>query len=139
MKKRFILAAFTCVFALLLTGCKSEFEKIRASGDTDLIYKKAFELYEQEEYLRAQTLFELIIPAYRGRPELKSIDQHPDRPVISFPCRCSVERSWNSRNHMSRRRRAEVLISRTSGRESAKQAPVDGVRAATESDTSIFS
>ncbi len=64
---------FATAIFLLLGGCKSEFEKIRASGDTELIHKKAFELYEQEEYLRSQTLFELIIPAYRGRPELEKI------------------------------------------------------------------
>ena len=74
MKKRLIFPLFTIVFVLLLgSGCKSEFEKIRASGDSELIHKKAFDLYEQEEYLRAQTLFELIIPAYRGRPELEKI------------------------------------------------------------------
>ncbi len=61
------------LFALLAVGCKSEFEKIRGSGDTDQIYTKAFAYYEQEEYLRAQTLLELIIPAYRGKPELEKI------------------------------------------------------------------
>ncbi len=73
MKKRFVFAYFLAVFAILSTGCKSEFEKIRASGNTDLIYKKAFEYYEQGEFLRAQTLFELIIPAYRGKPELEKV------------------------------------------------------------------
>ncbi|MEO1257939.1 MAG: outer membrane protein assembly factor BamD [Bacteroidota bacterium] len=74
MKKRLIFPSVFAVLALLFLGsCKSEYEKIRASGDTELIHKKAFELYEQEEYLRAQTLFELIIPAYRGRPELEKI------------------------------------------------------------------
>ena len=73
MKKRLIFPSFAIIIVLLLGGCKSEFEKIRASGDTELIHKKAFDLYEQEEYLRAQTLFELIIPAYRGRPELEKI------------------------------------------------------------------
>lgn len=75
MKKRLFqswlfLLAFTLLTAL---GCKSEFEKIRGSGDTDSIYAKAFVYYEQEEYLRAQTLLELIIPAYRGKPELEKI------------------------------------------------------------------
>lgn len=73
MKKKLIFPIYMIVFVLLLGSCKSEFEKIRASGDTELIHKKAFELYEQEEYMRAQTLFELIIPAYRGRPELEKI------------------------------------------------------------------
>ena len=73
MKKRFVFACFLAVFAALSFGCKSEYEKIRASGNTDLVYKKAFEYYEQQEYLRAQTLFELIIPVYRGKPELEKI------------------------------------------------------------------
>lgn len=73
MKKRFVFTYMLAGFGLLITSCKSEFEKIRASGDTDKIYTKAFEYYEQEEYLRAQTLFELIIPAYRGKPELEKI------------------------------------------------------------------
>lgn len=64
---------FMAVFAAVGLGCKSEFEKIRASGDTDLIYKQAFAYYEQQEFQRAQTLFELIIPAYRGKPELEKI------------------------------------------------------------------
>lgn len=73
MKKRYFFLFIIIVIGLSATGCKSEFEKIRASGDTELIHKKAFELYDQEEYLRAQSLFELIIPAYRGRPELEKI------------------------------------------------------------------
>ena len=64
---------FVCLVSFLGTGCKSNFEKIRASGDTDLIYKTAFDLFEAEEYMRSQTLFELIIPQYRGQKELEKI------------------------------------------------------------------
>lgn len=73
MKKRLVQFLFLSAFALLSIGCKSEFEKIRGSGDTDKMYAKAFEYYDQEEYMRAQTLLELIIPAYRGKPELEKI------------------------------------------------------------------
>ncbi|MBK9018403.1 MAG: outer membrane protein assembly factor BamD [Saprospiraceae bacterium] len=73
MKKRLVQLLFLSAFALLSVGCKSEFEKIRGSGDTDKMYAKAFEYFEQEEYMRAQTLLELIIPAYRGKPELEKI------------------------------------------------------------------
>ncbi len=73
MKKRLVQMLLLPVFALFAVGCKSEFEKIRGSGDTDKMYTKAFQYYEQEEYLRAQTLLELIIPAYRGKPELEKI------------------------------------------------------------------
>lgn len=72
MKNQVVFILF--IFVLIIgTGCKSGFEKIRASGDTELIYKKAFEYFETEEYQRSQTLFELIIPAYRGKAELEDI------------------------------------------------------------------
>jgi outer membrane protein assembly factor BamD len=73
MKKRLVQILSLLVIALLAFSCKSEYEKIRGSGDTDKMYTKAFEYYEQGEYLRAQTLLELIIPAYRGKPELEKI------------------------------------------------------------------
>jgi outer membrane protein assembly factor BamD len=73
MKKKFVFLCLAAGLILLMGSCKSEFEKVRASGDTDLIYKKAFDYYDQGEYLRAQALFELIIPAYRGRPELEKV------------------------------------------------------------------
>jgi len=59
--------------ATLLSGCKTEFEKIRSSTDSKLIYKKALEYYENEEYMRAQTLFELIVGSYRGQKEAEDL------------------------------------------------------------------
>jgi outer membrane protein assembly factor BamD len=61
------------IAVLLLPGCKSEFEKIRTSGDADSIYQSAIKLYDQGEYLKAQTLFELVIGAFRGRKELEEV------------------------------------------------------------------
>ncbi len=54
---------------LFLTACKSEFEKIRISGDVDKILNKAFSYYEKEEYLKSQTLFELVLSSIKGRTE----------------------------------------------------------------------
>lgn len=71
MKKTSWVFAVLLVFSLV--GCKSEFEKIRTSGDADSIYKSAMDLYDRGEYLKAQTLFELVIGAYRGRPELEEV------------------------------------------------------------------
>ena len=53
----------------LTVSCKSTYEKIRTSGDADLILKNAFENYDQEQYLRAQTLFELVLTNIRGKAE----------------------------------------------------------------------
>lgn len=59
---------------LFLFGCKSEYETVRTSGDPELILKKAYEYYEQEEYQRAQSLMELIISVYRGRAEAEDLN-----------------------------------------------------------------
>ena len=56
-----------------LTSCKTEFETIRASGDTKLLFSKANEFYEAKEYLKAQSLYELIIGSYRGKKEAEQI------------------------------------------------------------------
>ncbi len=67
---------FFCLMAFLAIGfssCKSEFETIRVSNDPELLYKKAFEYYEKEQYLKAQTLFELIISGLRGKVEAEKV------------------------------------------------------------------
>lgn len=59
--------------ALSLFSCKTEFETIRTSNDNELIFKKANEYYEKEDYVKAQGLFELAIPAYRGKQEAEDL------------------------------------------------------------------
>jgi outer membrane protein assembly factor BamD len=54
---------------LLLSSCKTEFERVRTSGDPAVTLKKAFEYYEKEEWQRSQTLFELVINNVRGLPD----------------------------------------------------------------------
>lgn len=64
------------IWVLFLTSfvsCKSEFERIRISQDVDLIYKESMEYYEDRDYIKAQTLFELVIPAFRGKKELEDL------------------------------------------------------------------
>ena len=61
-------------FAILLIGsCKSEFEKIRASGDPKMVLAKANAYYANEDYQKAQTLYELVIASYRGQIEAEDI------------------------------------------------------------------
>lgn len=68
MKKTALFFGF---FVLLigLVACKSEFEKIRTSGNGDLVLKKAFEYYDKKEYQRALTLFDLVLNSLRGQKE----------------------------------------------------------------------
>ena len=50
----------------LAPACKSSYEKIRTSGDAELILTKAFEFYEKKQYQRALTLFDLVLNTLRG-------------------------------------------------------------------------
>ncbi len=59
--------------SLMIISCKSEFESVRTSNNPELIYKKALEFYDQEEWLKAQTLLELSIPNFRGKEEAEEL------------------------------------------------------------------
>ena len=64
---------FFFLVALIAASCKSEFEKIRTSGDPETLYTKAFEYYEEGDYQKAQALLELVISSYRGQKEAEEI------------------------------------------------------------------
>lgn len=66
----FLLAGFVFI---MTSACRSEFERIRTSGEPELLYKKAFVYYDEGEYQKAQTLLELVVSAYRGRQESEEI------------------------------------------------------------------
>lgn len=57
----------------LLMSCQSEFEKVRTSGDPELLYKSALAYYEEGSYQKAQSLLELVISSYRGQKEAEDI------------------------------------------------------------------
>ena len=65
MKKTHVLLLLTG-FLWLVSACKSEFERVRISGDAKLILNKAFYYYEKEEYQKSQTLFDLVLNTIRG-------------------------------------------------------------------------
>jgi outer membrane protein assembly factor BamD len=71
MKIRNFWGVVPGLFALacISYGCRSEFEKVRMSNDPEVTLAAAHKYYEDGEYLRAQTLYELILSQYRGRPE----------------------------------------------------------------------
>ena len=73
MKKCVLFLALISLSVLILPSCKSSFEKIRTSGDTDLMFKKAMEYNEKGDFSKAQALFELIMPSYRGKAQLEKI------------------------------------------------------------------
>jgi outer membrane protein assembly factor BamD len=73
MRNSFLYSFLLVSVLVVLTGCKSEFERIRTSGDPAVMLEKADAYFANEDYLKAQTLYELIISTYRGRPEAEEI------------------------------------------------------------------
>lgn len=63
------------LFAFTLGGC-SEYQKLLKSTDNPLKYKKAVEYYNAEEYVKAATLFEELLPIYRGTSKAETISYY---------------------------------------------------------------
>lgn len=69
---KYILISF--LLGVVTFGCKSEYETVRTSGNAELILKKAYEYYDEEEYQKAQSLMELVTSVYRGRAEAEDLN-----------------------------------------------------------------
>jgi len=56
-----------------VVSCKTEFEKIRTSTDPTQVFAAANKYYEEGKWLNAQTLYEQVIPFYRGKKEAENL------------------------------------------------------------------
>ncbi len=61
------------VFLFSFAACKSDFERVRTSGNSQVMYAAGMKYYEEGEYLKAQTLFEQIVSAYKGKTEAEEL------------------------------------------------------------------
>jgi outer membrane protein assembly factor BamD len=74
-----IKAVYQNIFLLSLiilftvSSCKSSFEKIRTSNDPEKILMEANNYYDDEKYMNAQILYEIILPYYKGKKEADDI------------------------------------------------------------------
>jgi len=59
---------FLAIMILAISSC-TKFKKIQKSADWRVKYEAALEYYEEEDYFRAGTLFEEILPIIRGTEE----------------------------------------------------------------------
>ncbi|RKD13782.1 hypothetical protein BCY91_09475 [Pelobium manganitolerans] len=67
-----LLASFLLI-AIVFTGCKSRFEKLRASTDVAKKYQEAIRLYNKKDYSKALVLFDDLVQRYRGRAESEDL------------------------------------------------------------------
>ncbi len=68
--KNIIFVLVISVF--FVTGC-SEFQKVLKSSDYNLKYEKALEYYNNEDYYRAQSLLEEIVPIFKGTDKAEKV------------------------------------------------------------------
>ena len=71
-KKGYKLTLFAVILALLVSSC-SEYQKILSGSDYDLKYEKAMEYYDDEDYIRSQSLFEELISVYKGTEQAEEV------------------------------------------------------------------
>jgi outer membrane protein assembly factor BamD len=70
-RKRVIYLIFSAV-AIILVSC-SKYQKLQKSQDFGLKYEKALEYYDKGDYVRALTLFDQVMPFYRGTEDAENI------------------------------------------------------------------
>ncbi len=58
---------------ILLASCKTPYEKIRTSEDPREILKAANAYYDEGDFIKAQGLYDIVIPFYRGKKEAEDL------------------------------------------------------------------
>lgn len=61
------------VFVLILFSSCNEYQKLLKSTDAELKYNKAVEYFDKDDFVRANTLFEDVIPYYRGTERAETL------------------------------------------------------------------
>jgi outer membrane protein assembly factor BamD len=62
------------IIALITVASCSGYEKLLKSSDYKLKYEKAFEYYNDEDFVKAQTILEQLIPVYGGTKQADSVN-----------------------------------------------------------------
>ncbi len=74
MLRGFILYGFAAIFlGSLAVSCANSFDRIRESGDTELMLSSADKYYEEGKWMNAQILYESIISSFRGKEKAEEI------------------------------------------------------------------
>ena len=63
-------------FMIAIAGCKSKYEKLRASNDTAKKYREAVRLYDKKDYNKALGLFDDLVTKYRGTAEAEDLSYY---------------------------------------------------------------
>src|SRR6201995_683180 len=72
-KQGLIFGGLLIVLILAIGGCKSKFEKLKASNDNAKKYKEAIRLYNKRDYSKALELFDVLVTRYRGQEQAEDL------------------------------------------------------------------
>ncbi len=72
-KQRPILSGLLIVLMIAVAGCKSKFEKLKASNDNAKKYQAAIAYYNKKDYNKALELFETLVQRYRGQAQAEDL------------------------------------------------------------------
>ncbi|HWD89095.1 MAG TPA: outer membrane protein assembly factor BamD [Mucilaginibacter sp.] len=68
-----LISGLLIVLLIAVAGCKSKFEKLKASNDNAKKYQAAIALYNKKEYSKALELFETLVQRYRGQAQAEDL------------------------------------------------------------------
>ena len=66
-KQLTLLAGVIAIILITLGGCKSKYEKLKASNDVAKKYAEAIKYYNKKDYTKALGLFDVLVTRYRGQ------------------------------------------------------------------------
>jgi len=72
-KQSLIFFSVLVAFAVIIGGCKSNFEKLKASTDYAKKYQEAIKLYNKKDYSKALELFDDVAQRFRGRENTEDL------------------------------------------------------------------
>ena len=72
-KMKLKIHLFGLLVLATMVSCKSDFDKLRSSGDVKMLTTRSLQYYEKGEWSKAQTIFELIMPSLKGQAQLEEI------------------------------------------------------------------
>jgi outer membrane protein assembly factor BamD len=72
-KQLSVVGGILIVLMLAFAGCKSKFEKLKASNDYAKKYREGIRLYNKRDYSKALELFETLVARYRGQSQAEDL------------------------------------------------------------------
>ncbi|MFD1771708.1 outer membrane protein assembly factor BamD [Sphingobacterium suaedae] len=73
LNRRIVSLLAGMVVLMLVSSCKSKFEKLRASNNIAMKYQEAVKYYEKKKYTKALVLFDDLMNKYRGQAEAEDL------------------------------------------------------------------